>query len=63
MERNVIHRHATRAASVGGIAIGNCVAEEFQQIVDDYVRATYGGEMCAARLMPERKTVAIKSVA
>jgi (E)-4-hydroxy-3-methylbut-2-enyl-diphosphate synthase len=42
---------------------GNRIAEEFQQIVDDYVRATYGGEMCAAHLMPERKTVAIKSVA
>ena len=42
---------------------GDRIAEEFQQIVDDYVRTTYGGEARAAHLTPERRTVAIKSVA
>ncbi|MEP7061480.1 MAG: flavodoxin-dependent (E)-4-hydroxy-3-methylbut-2-enyl-diphosphate synthase [Betaproteobacteria bacterium] len=42
---------------------GEHIAEEFQRIVDDYVRTTYGGEARAAHLTPERKTVAIKSVA
>jgi (E)-4-hydroxy-3-methylbut-2-enyl-diphosphate synthase len=42
---------------------GGRIAEEFQQIVDDYVRATYGGEPRAAHLTPERRTVAIKSLA
>ncbi len=42
---------------------GERIAEEFQRIVDDYVRATYGGESRAAHLSPDRKTVAIKSVA
>ncbi|MBS0319449.1 MAG: flavodoxin-dependent (E)-4-hydroxy-3-methylbut-2-enyl-diphosphate synthase [Proteobacteria bacterium] len=42
---------------------GGRIAEEFQALVDDYVRATYGGEPRAAHLTPERRTVAIKSVA
>ena len=39
---------------------GERIAEEFQRIVDDYVRATYGGEPRAAHLDPERKTIAVK---
>ena len=42
---------------------GERIAEEFQQIVDDYVRATYGGEARAAHLSAGRRTVAIKSIA
>ncbi len=42
---------------------GGRIAEEFQALVDDYVRATYGGEPRAAPHSPERRTVAIKSVA
>src|SRR5450631_3938911 len=34
---------------------GARIAEEFQVIVEDYVRATYGGEPPAAHLKPERK--------
>jgi len=41
---------------------GERIAEEFQQIVDDYVRATYGGEPRSAALDPERRTVAVKVV-
>jgi (E)-4-hydroxy-3-methylbut-2-enyl-diphosphate synthase len=37
------------------------IAEEFQQIVDDYVRATYGGEPAAPHLKPERRTIAVKA--
>jgi (E)-4-hydroxy-3-methylbut-2-enyl-diphosphate synthase len=40
---------------------GDRIAEEFQQIVDDYVRATYGGEPRAAHLDPERRSIAIKA--
>jgi hypothetical protein len=39
------------------------VAEEFQQIVDDYVRATWGGEPQSAPLDPERRTIAMKHLA
>jgi (E)-4-hydroxy-3-methylbut-2-enyl-diphosphate synthase len=42
---------------------GERIAEEFQQIVDDYVRATYGGEPAGPHLKPERKSVSIKAVA
>jgi len=42
---------------------GDGIAAEFQRIVDDYVRATYGGEPRAAHLTPERKTIAVKAVA
>jgi (E)-4-hydroxy-3-methylbut-2-enyl-diphosphate synthase len=42
---------------------GDGIAVEFQRIVDDYVRATYGGEPRAAHLTPERRTVAVKSIA
>ena len=34
---------------------GDNIAAEFQRIVDDYVRATYGGEARAAHLTPEKK--------
>ena len=39
---------------------GAGIAEEFEQIVADYVRATYGGEPPAAHLRPERKSIAIR---
>ncbi len=41
---------------------GERIAEEFQRIVDDYVRATYGGEPRAAHLSPARKTIAVKAL-
>jgi (E)-4-hydroxy-3-methylbut-2-enyl-diphosphate synthase len=41
---------------------GDGIAVEFQRIVDDYVRATYGGEPRAAHLTPERKTIAVKAI-
>ena len=39
---------------------GERIAEEFERIVADYVRATYGGEPPARHLRPERKTIAIR---
>ncbi len=42
---------------------GERIAEEFQALVDDYVRATYGGEPPASHLKPDRKTIAVKAVA
>jgi len=42
---------------------GDRIAEEFQSLVDDYVRATYGGEPPAPHLKPERKSIAVKAVA
>jgi (E)-4-hydroxy-3-methylbut-2-enyl-diphosphate synthase len=41
---------------------GERIAEEFQALVHDYVRATYGGEPRAANLKPEQKTIAVKAV-
>ncbi len=41
---------------------GERIAEEFQQIVEDYVRATYGGEERAPSLDPERRTVPLKVI-
>jgi (E)-4-hydroxy-3-methylbut-2-enyl-diphosphate synthase len=40
---------------------GARIAEEFQKIVDDYVRATYGGEPRASSLDPERRTIPLKT--
>ncbi len=40
---------------------GERIAEEFQQIVHDYVRATYGGEPPAPHLKPERRTLRLKT--
>jgi len=42
---------------------GERIAEEFQALVDDYVRARYGGEARAAHLIPDRKTIAVKAIA
>ncbi|HSD00554.1 MAG TPA: flavodoxin-dependent (E)-4-hydroxy-3-methylbut-2-enyl-diphosphate synthase [Casimicrobiaceae bacterium] len=39
---------------------GDDIAEAFERIVADYVRATYGGETPAAHLRPERKSIAIR---
>jgi (E)-4-hydroxy-3-methylbut-2-enyl-diphosphate synthase len=41
---------------------GERIAEEFQWIVDDYVRATWGGEPRAAHLDPERRSIALKAL-
>ena len=42
---------------------GEHIAEEFQQIVDDYVRATYGGEAPGPHLKPERQSINVKAIA
>jgi (E)-4-hydroxy-3-methylbut-2-enyl-diphosphate synthase len=42
---------------------GDAIAQEFQALVHDYVRATYGGEEPAAHLKPDRKTIAVKAIA
>ncbi len=41
---------------------GAGIAEEFQQIVADYVRSTYGGEPPSAHLKPEKKSIQLKAV-
>jgi (E)-4-hydroxy-3-methylbut-2-enyl-diphosphate synthase len=41
---------------------GAAIAEEFQGIVADYVRATYGGEAPPAHLKPEKKSILLKAV-
>ena len=41
---------------------GERIAEEFQQMVFDYVRATYGGEPAAPHLKPEKKSIGIRHV-
>jgi (E)-4-hydroxy-3-methylbut-2-enyl-diphosphate synthase len=38
---------------------GERIAEEFQQIVLDYVRATYGGEPRAAHLSPRQRIISL----
>jgi (E)-4-hydroxy-3-methylbut-2-enyl-diphosphate synthase len=40
---------------------GDRIAEEFEQIVVDYVRATYGGEAKTAALVPQHKTIPVKA--
>jgi (E)-4-hydroxy-3-methylbut-2-enyl-diphosphate synthase len=42
---------------------GQRIAEEFERIVLDYVRATYGGEAKSPALVPQHKTIAVKAVA
>jgi (E)-4-hydroxy-3-methylbut-2-enyl-diphosphate synthase len=42
---------------------GARIAEEFQQIVDDYVRATFGGAPRTPALDPERRTIVVKAIA
>jgi (E)-4-hydroxy-3-methylbut-2-enyl-diphosphate synthase len=41
---------------------GERIAEEFQRIVEDYVRATYGSAPRAAHLDPERREIPVKAV-
>jgi (E)-4-hydroxy-3-methylbut-2-enyl-diphosphate synthase len=41
---------------------GEGIAEEFEQIVADYVRATYGGEPPGPHLKPEKKAIGIRHV-
>jgi (E)-4-hydroxy-3-methylbut-2-enyl-diphosphate synthase len=42
---------------------GARIAEEFTRIVEDYVRATYGGEPRTPELDPERRTIPLKATA
>jgi (E)-4-hydroxy-3-methylbut-2-enyl-diphosphate synthase len=42
---------------------GGRIAEEFQALVEAYVRATYGGEPAVPALKPQHKTIAVKAVA
>jgi (E)-4-hydroxy-3-methylbut-2-enyl-diphosphate synthase len=42
---------------------GERIAEEFQQIIADYVRATYGGEPPGPHLKPERQSINVKAIA
>ena len=41
---------------------GERIAEEFLDIVTDYVRATYGGEPPGPHLKPDRKSLSIKAI-
>jgi len=38
---------------------GDTIAEDFERIITDYVRSTYGGETPAAHLRPMRKQIAL----
>ena len=41
---------------------GDRIAEEFAQIIVDYVRTTYGGHAAASHLLPKKKkTIPIRS--
>jgi len=40
---------------------GEAISAEFQQIVEDYVRSTYGGEPPAPHLRPAKKMISIKN--
>ncbi len=40
---------------------GERIAEEFAEVILDYVRATYGGQTPAAHLLPRKKTIPIRS--
>jgi (E)-4-hydroxy-3-methylbut-2-enyl-diphosphate synthase len=42
---------------------GDRIAEEFQQIIFDYVRATYGGEPPAPHLKPDKLPINVKAIA
>jgi hypothetical protein len=42
---------------------GGRIAEEFEALVEAYVRATYGGEAALPALKPQKKTIAVKAVA
>ena len=40
---------------------GDRIAEEFADIILDYIRATYGGQTPAPHLLPKKKTIPIRS--
>ena len=40
---------------------GDLIAEEFERILFDYVRATYGGEPAAPHLRPEKRSIPIRT--
>jgi (E)-4-hydroxy-3-methylbut-2-enyl-diphosphate synthase len=40
---------------------GGRIAEEFEALVEAYVRATYGGEAASPALKPQKKTIAVKA--
>jgi (E)-4-hydroxy-3-methylbut-2-enyl-diphosphate synthase len=39
---------------------GETIAEDFERIITDYVRSTYGGEPTTAQLRAQKKTIAIR---
>ena len=41
---------------------GETIAEDFERIINDYVRSTYGGEPTTAELRAPKKTIAIRKV-
>ena len=41
---------------------GDTIAEDFERIIADYVRTTYGGEPPTPHLRPEKKSIAIRSL-
>ena len=41
---------------------GETIAEDFERIVNDYVRSTYGGEPTTAELRAQKRTIAIRKV-
>ena len=40
---------------------GARIAEDFQRIVEDYVRAKYGGATATAELLPAARTIPVKA--
>jgi (E)-4-hydroxy-3-methylbut-2-enyl-diphosphate synthase len=40
---------------------GDTIAEDFERIIADYVRSTYGGAPPSSHLRPEKKSIAIKA--
>ena len=42
---------------------GENIAGEFERIVQEYVRATYGGEARTPALTPQHRTIAVKAIA
>ena len=41
---------------------GDTIAQDFERIVTDYVKMTYGGEAPTPQLKPERRSIGIRAV-
>ena len=39
---------------------GPTIAEDFEQLINDYVRSTYGGERATHQLRADKKVIAIR---